>query len=706
MGVVPALALLALLQGSASDSAYADAPTRALVARARERHAAQDTLVHDYQAKLITRVDASLGRSRFARIFPLIASEQMARVRWSRPHDLRVEIIGRRTRILFPDADADVGFDSPWFFPRGVGDSIRLFGEGLPERAALHPLAPGAQAFYRYAILDSATVRLPARTIETATLDVRPRRSAPALIAGRLTVDRETGEVIRLTFLFLGEFLWVSSEEQGKDSARAARGNRAANQALRLEADIEYALYEERYWMPFRQIVKLEAQDHWVTGVVIPVRIVTRFQDYEINAGVPVRFALELADTADSRTERNWQGDSDRVVRAGRSGEGGRWELERPPKSVLESYRGWEDSLTLDAQPGDERRLREMGDELGRLAEDLPTGMTGLGSPGFVRWGEMLRFNRIQGLAIGGTWSARPHVPFTTVFFRGQFGLADTRVLGSVTAERDAPGGLWDLSLFHSLRDVDPFSSGTSMANSFNALFAGHDDADYVLATGARLGLRKRLGRRWEWQGRIGVERQASVAADAESALHDVFFGDGLFPPNPPVRSGAWGSAGMVLDRVGVRGSLRVGADALGGGRDDLAAGRVWTEMRLVLSPFRATVLGGLVSRDDVPQLLLRAGGPRTVRGFDFGARAGEVMWAVQLEAAVPRSGALKPFVFADVGYAGPRNSVTTTSPLIGVGGGLSVFLLITEFRIEVSKSVGAFNQGDARVDLLFRPAR
>ncbi|MGH7752618.1 MAG: hypothetical protein ACREN5_07360, partial [Gemmatimonadales bacterium] len=452
--------------------------------------------------------------------------------------------------------------------------------------------------------------------------------------------------------------------------------------------------------------VTLEAHDRWLTGAVVPLRIVTRFHDYEINAGVPVRFALELADTADSRTERNWQGDSGRVVRAGRSGEGGRWEMERPPRSVIRAYQGWEDSLTLDAQPGDERRLREMGDELSRLAEELPTDVTGLGAPGFVRWGEMLRFNRIQGLALGGTWAVSPGVPFTTLFFKGQFGLSDGRLLASVTAQRDAPGGLWDLSLFRSLTDVDPFSNGTSLANSFNALFTGHDDADYVLTTGARLALSRPLGRRWEWRGRMGVEHHGSVATAAESRLHDLFFGDGLFPSNPPVRTGTWGTAGMTFDRVGIRGSLRFGADLAAGGRDDLAAGRLWTEMRLVMSPIRATVLGGVVSRDDVPQLLLRAGGPRTVRGFEFGAQAGEVMWAVQLEAQAPARGAVKPFVFADVGHAGPRPSVGTASPLIGVGGGLSVFLLITEFRVEVSKSVGAFDQGDARLDLLFRAAR
>ena len=97
--------------------------------------------------------DVSAGKSRFARSMPLVAHETAARATWRYPNDLKVAVQGARTksqlaRFLPREADAAddnvrVSFgDRPWFVPRSLGDSIRLLG--IPETAALHPLAPGA----------------------------------------------------------------------------------------------------------------------------------------------------------------------------------------------------------------------------------------------------------------------------------------------------------------------------------------------------------------------------------------------------------------------------------------------------------------------------------------------------------------------------------------------------------------------------------
>ena len=43
-----------------------------------------------------------------------------------------------------------------WFIPASVGSEIELLG--LPEEAALHPLARDAEMFYTYEIADSNTV--------------------------------------------------------------------------------------------------------------------------------------------------------------------------------------------------------------------------------------------------------------------------------------------------------------------------------------------------------------------------------------------------------------------------------------------------------------------------------------------------------------------------------------------------------------------
>lgn len=722
--MAPASLLLAFALFPSQDSVYADRATAELVALGRRRHLAQDTAVRDYRAVIRTRLDFAVGRHRFGRVLPILANEQVARLEWSRPNDLRLEFLGRRQRTVAPAIQADLRFDQPWFFPRAVGDSIRLLSDEIPERAALHPLAPGAERFYRYATGDSITLALPGRTIRVVALEVQPRRLAPALIAGTLLLERETGDVVRMTFFFIGEYLWdveeLDSAATRRDTLRVRRANRMAARALRIEADLEYALFEQRYWMPYRQLLTLQVEDIWITGAVLPIRFLTVFSDYLINRGEPVRFSLELPDSVNEReirdtTIRHGAFTAAGRWRAGGSG-GGRWEVVTPPGDSLDRYGGWTDSLALGATPDDERRFREVQAELAQLAEALPPDWTGGGGASLVRLGETFRFNRVQGASLGAVYGWRPDVPFLSVLAHARYGFADQRVLGGFTLRREAPSGLWELALARHLADVDPRSNGAGLGNSVSALFAGHDDADYVLASVARLSYTRASGGVGgggpgggggppvEWTFRAGFETHRSVTARAGSGINDFFFGDGRFQPNPPAREGSYAVAGLMGDRAGLRARWRLGADGLAD--EALAGARVWADMRHRVGPVTLALAGGAVSRGDVPQLLLRAGGPRTVRGYDFGARVGRAMWAAQLEVGLRRrgSGVLLPIVFADAGNAAAPDAIFRTTPLLGVGAGLSANLLVAELRLEFSKSVGFYNDGGARLDLLFRP--
>src|SRR5437016_2142096 len=126
---------------------YADQATERLVDLARRRHDFQDTLVHDYQALVRTRIDAGVGRSRFAFVHPIVATETAAQLTWALPNNLVIRLLGTRQASVFAGLNIDQTFRRPWFVPRGLGDSIRFAEEGIPETAGLHPLAPGAEAF-------------------------------------------------------------------------------------------------------------------------------------------------------------------------------------------------------------------------------------------------------------------------------------------------------------------------------------------------------------------------------------------------------------------------------------------------------------------------------------------------------------------------------------------------------------------------------
>ena len=134
---------------------YATPATRELVVRAAARHQAQDSAVTDYRARIRYRLSISLGRRRWARSPVAAVEEQEALVAWQLPNDLRVDVIGRRYRSRLPELNASSVFDRPWFVPRSVGDSVRIFSNEFPATGALHPLARGAEASYHYDLLDS-----------------------------------------------------------------------------------------------------------------------------------------------------------------------------------------------------------------------------------------------------------------------------------------------------------------------------------------------------------------------------------------------------------------------------------------------------------------------------------------------------------------------------------------------------------------------
>ena len=687
------------------DSVYADGATRQLVALARARHAAQDTLVHDYEALLNTTIRVALGRSRFGRAIPLYAGERVTRVEWSQPNDIRLEIIGRRQRMISSDVDGDAepSLDGPWFFPRGLGDSIRL-GDDFPDRAALHPLAAGGDAVYRFALIDSLSVTVEGRKVRLAAIEVQPQRMAASAVAGRLWLDRDTGEVTRFSFFFLGDFLFevddLDSLSTRKDTLKVVKTNRMIARAARIDADLEYGLYEQRYWMPYRQLVTAQIEDIWVTGLTVPLRFETTFSEYKINRGRSVVFTLELPDSVDHRDLRDSTGG--RRWAAGRWG-GGRWEIQRHPVDSLEAYRGWTDSLELSSNPEDEQRFKEVTAELATLAEDLPQEWVGGTGITAVKFAEFFRFNRVSGVSLGSAYAWQPGIPFVRLIGSLRYGFDDGRVYWGVTARRDAPRGLFELEVSRRLAEPDPRSTGGSLGNSLNALFLTHDDADYYLALGVRATATRPVGKLSQFQVGLGFEDQQSVTTQTGSVINDWFGGDGILPPNPPIQDGTYGTGMVRLDHWGAATRWKLGGDGLLG--EGIFATRIWGDAEQRLRYLRVRLSAGYADRAAPPQLQFRAGGPRTVRGHQFGVQGGRAMWSAQAELILPRKG-LEPFVFGDVGAAGDPENVFTMEPLIGVGGGLSLNVLLAELRLEVAKSIGHTRVDDVRVDILLRVNR
>lgn len=722
-----ALLLLAVASGlQVPDTlTYADAETETLVIQARGRHAYRDSLIRDYSARVETRIDVGFGKSRFARVPPVVAHETAALVRWSLPNDLKVDVVGQRAVSIFPDEDIDAEFDRPWFIPRSLGDSIRMVDDEIPTTAALHPLARGAEEFYRYAIVDSLTLVIPGRTVRAINVRVEPKELGPSLIAGNMWFDDQTLEVVRLTFIFLGQHTWVAPDDPTpEDSAEARRGNTWAQRIVKLEADLEYALYDRLYWMPYRQLLQLTVDIPWFINAKVPVRFLTTFSEYDVNTSILPVFAVDIDSVGDEgrrrrRNPRIQDGrrcsgrDSSGVYmgcdetqgysRAGTSGNGGRWEVHYASEDSLAAYAGWVEPLRLDLTPDDETRIKEAIASLGQLEEELPDQWVGRMQRHFAfeRFSDIYRFNRVQGNSVGAGYQIRPGPRFTTLHGTARYGFSDKRPTGSLTWRRDAPGGRLDFSAFRDVREVEPWTRGGGFGNSLNAIFAGNDDADYYLALGGGISFQS-YGRGLLRNAALAVffEQQRSMATVASSGINDLLGGTGVFPENTSVIEGDFLRASVSRRSFVGPVDLQQGVEALAGA--GMFSARFWGAGRIPFQVaersgelnFRA---GGLAG-DDMPQMRYRVGGPQTVRGYDYGTRTGTAFWSAQLDVSLLKDAAISPVIFGDIGDA----TFSPVDPLITVGGGVSFIQGWVRFNV----SQGLQADTPLRFDLLFRAPR
>jgi len=697
-----ALLLLAALAAPSDTTIFADSATQLVVERGMARHHAQDSLVRDYIATFQYRISYGIGRRRWAEVPNVAAEEQAGRLHWSQPNDLRVEILGRRSAARSQDYRIRNVLDEPWFIPRTLSDSLRVFGNDVPGRPAIHPLSPGGPEWYHYRLIDSVTVStLDGQRIKLLGVEVTPRRIGESLITGRLWLEAESGSLVRFTFRFVGSALWLDADEDFDGNEKwTRRANDLINRILTLNADLEYALQDGRHWMPYRQTVSGRIELPWFGQLVVPFEARTLFDDYAINTGEPIRFDLplpaEVTDPDSIRVLARARRDSIREQRAREYGEeqaadrdrwpsdhagrwdGGRYEIHRAPGDSLDAYKEWETPIDLGDDPYFDRELRRLESDLERMAVDLSPELTGQRRHGFD-WehaSEWFRYNRVQGFAPGVGYRVRlPGDGFTTLRGDVRFGFSDERVTGGLWVVREAPGARWSLHGYREIASADPFSRANAFGNTVNAIFAAHDDADYLLANGARLIREGSLGTGVELVTEIGLEDQHSVTREAHSGMNDLLGGSGDFPPNPAIDEDVFGLAGARVEGVGGLTRWRLGGDVLANADHATARVHGWVRQSLWSGRRAATVAlrTGITTSDPAPQQAFRIGGQGTVRGFDYGTASGEAFWAAQLDVPLWR-GWLRPSLFADAGQAAASpGELFSSSALAGGGAGVEL---------------------------------
>src|SRR5947199_2901 len=289
---------------------------------------------------------------------------------------------------------------------------------------------------------------------------------------------------------------------------------------------LDNALWERRYWLPYRQEIEIRRRATWLD---VPVRGIIRAR-WEIDGYV---LNLGLANS--------WfAGD----------------EITFLPKAERDSF-PWKEPLGAAlqdiAEPVRQNDLERVRAEVEQIAgRRILTGLKGrrLGVRGVS---DLLHANRVEGLAAGAGLVVRGGGERRELRARASYGFAEHRAKGALSAVDRRGRSALEVSVYREVRDVGDAAVIAPLLNSFASQEFGHDYGDYYLADGGRITYRHGIGVRSEWRATAGRESIGSLAVTAVPA-------NGSFRPNPSLSGPGVDLVQLALERrregFAVRGDL------------------------------------------------------------------------------------------------------------------------------------------------------
>ena len=469
----------------------------ALARRAIERRAvsAIDTALRDYKAQahgfLFFLGQFGEGLTEPPR---LVKADQLElEVYWKSPGLSKQRIVGWRDRAELP-TDINYHRDHLGIIQNNFGRAIRL-GEGDEVRDVPHPLAPGSTDIYNYALGDTTTIVLPQRAVRVVALRVRPKNFDVPAIVGTLFIDLESAELVRMAFNF---------------TPRAYLDPQLEDVSIVLDN----ALWEGRFWLPYRQEVEIRRRATWLD---IPARGIIRgrweIDNYLFNVGLSTGWFVGDEITAVPKAERDsfpWPG---------------------PLTAAIQDV----------AEPVRENDLERVRTEVSKVAGRR--ALTGLKRQrlGARSLSELIHVNRVEGLALGAGYVWRAPGDRIEVRGLGSYGFADKNGKGVVSVRAE---DRIELSAYRQIRDIADAPVIAPLLNSLAAQELGDDYGDYYRATGAQLVVRQSLGGRGELRFMTAGERLATETVHAAPAT-------GRYRSNPAgaIAGGDYATAVLTLRR-------------------------------------------------------------------------------------------------------------------------------------------------------------
>ncbi len=649
--------------GAGAAAAWNGAPTLRLVDRAIARRSAQlaDTGLADFTAQAHGYVTflAQVGDG-----FPdpprVMKTDELAvEVYWRAPDQSKQRIIGRRDTLLLP-TDIQYHRDHLAIIQNNFPSIIRL-GDGDEVRDVPHPLSPEGRLAYDFAIADSLTMRTNDRAFEVVMVNVRPKDDRLPRAVGAIYIDRATATVVRMTFSFTRSALRDKYLED-------------------VSVVLENGLVDGRFWLPRRQEIEITRSGSWMD---FPSRGIIRGRWEICCARVNSGVAADL-----------FRGP----------------EIVQLPQADLRRYEfkgAILDRLPDDVQAATDDNVRAVQDAARELVRAEALSRVRTTNPAARSVSDIVRVNRVEGLAIGGGVRRRLGAG-VSANVRARYGTASRQGSGALTlAWQRADGASLVARAVTDFADAGDAQETSGLRNSLAAQEFGADYTDPYRERVLAVSGGRALGRGLRWT--LGVERRQERAL----ALHATPSSGRYEPVLAATALQAWRLggdlrqapltiAGMTLSWHATAFAERARIDAgpgrgtsgwLGRGVVTLDASRHAAAGTVVMR----SMLGGLVGGFAPPaQRLVRIGGPVTAPGFGFHQFSGRAAFTQRAEW---QHGI--PFVPMSLGRFGRVPSTLTLAPFVstvwvdthGAAGqgwhaaaGLGVLAFFDQLRVDVAR--------------------
>ncbi|MXW16486.1 MAG: hypothetical protein F4X60_07195 [Gemmatimonadetes bacterium] len=490
---------------------------------------------------------------------------------------------GLRRQELLPVKDFRYYIDRLTAVQNGFGDRISI-GQGRDVRDVPHPLSTEGGSLYHYRTVDSLrlTVHSLPAPITVYEVEVRPRRDDVPAFVGSVYLEGETGALVRMAFGFTP----ASYIDERTD---------------RIHVRLEHALWEERFWLPYRQEVEVRRE---MPELDLPVGTIIRAQlevtDYHFQPEFGPDFfsgprvTMVPYGTADSTAFR--EGLLDRMAEEGLS-----------PVSMA--------------------RLEAEARQIAR--EQLVSGLPKMRLYA-DRFSSVLRANRGEGVHVGMGTSFAPRPDLKLQGLAG-YGFASGKPSATLRGRWSGGGGTaTTVELFgYQMRDLGPRSGASGALNTLSTVLLNRDYSDPYFATGARFAVRHQpgggavslhLGAAWEHFDGIDESWSAGLGSDErQRPLRPV--GEGAFVSGSGGFTMRWASVATWSVETGLTGTV----GRWGGGGNTSIGARVEARMATqdITRQARVAVEAGASGGNLPQQLNFFLGGRGTLPGHPYRAYGG-----------------------------------------------------------------------------------